>query len=222
MIERTPQSQPSNFSEDILHYFNGSPPKVAADQAITKKSTPKELLSILTARLGKEWVLWEPEALWAEVKRAFGSLPGEMTRNRIQAAKVLLVTEAFWLDHLVFEKVVMAFNNQMPMFDRYQKPSAAMIALGIRLAREIRDVDFSDDVRRYIAVIAKDDGLIYLPPPIDVAQDHLDELTAGAAGRVHQEEIGKGWAQGPKGPYGEGPVGIHLAKLRAIQEYAGL
>lgn len=217
-----PRQSDGGFTEIVLAIFTGEAEKTSQEASIGKSGKPIDLIRSLTGKLGKEWVLWEPETLWAAVKDAFGVAPPDLLKNKIQAAKSLLTSNGFWADHLAFEKVTMAFNNHVPLFDQYQNPSPAMMANAIEEAGKIRKAEFSDEVLRFIAVAAYQDGLMLLPEPLDVAQEHLDELTAGSVGRQFKEDIQRRWSDSkvaPDGVYQETPTGVHLAKMAAIQEY---
>jgi hypothetical protein len=225
MRETTLPQRPSDlgFSVAVEEMFT-QPPKTASEPEAELSHRPIDILRILTSRFGPEWIVWEPETLWTELKRSNGKAVPEPVRNKIQGLKTLLVSDAFWRDHLVFEKVVMAFNNHVPLFDQYQNPSPAMIANAIEEAATIRTAEYSDDVLRYMAVVCFQDGLVVLPEPLDVAQASLDELIQPIVGRQFREDIRHRWSEAKDGSlppslYDETPTGVHLAKMAAIREY---
>lgn len=225
MTESRPPSRPSDlgFTPDIDALFL-DPAKEAQEASLDRKSRPIEIVRALTRKLGREWILWEPETLWPEIRRIFGVALTEPLKAKIQATKALLVTDAFWRDHLAFEKVVMAFNNHTPLFDAYQNPSPAEIANALEEASKIRSGRFSDEVLRYVAVSCYQDGLILLPEPLDVAQEHLDELTSQVVGRQFVQDLRRRWSEQQvnepsRDMYSETVTGVQLARMRAIQEY---
>ncbi len=197
--------------------------KTAQDKPISKTSKAAPLAKALID-LDKDWVLWEPETLWAEVRRATGAAPSEILKGKIQGIKTLLTTDAFWRDHLAFEKVVVALNNRVPTFDQYQHPSPAMIALAIAEAATIREGKYSDEVLRYIATVCFNDGFVVLPKPLDIAQESLDELTRPIVGRQMREDLGRRLAElgendVPEDMYTETVTGVQLARAQAVREY---
>ena len=225
MDEKTLPQKPSDlgFSRDLDAIFEGGS-KSAQEPSITKDSSPIHIVRALTSRFGTEWILWEPETLWTELKIADGKAASELVRNKIQATKAILVSDSFWRDHLVFEKVAMAFNNHVPFFDQYQNPSPAMIANAMEEAAAIRTAAYSPEVLRYIAATCYQDGLVVLPEPLDAAQESLDELSVPVVGRQFREDIRRRWNELSGSAvepslYDETPTGIHLAKMAAIQEY---
>lgn len=189
-----------------------------------KALRPSDLAKVLLDRLGAEWITYEPETLWVEVRRVIKVSPGETLKNKIQAVKTLLASNAFWRDYLAFEKVVMAFNNHLPSFDYHQNPSPAMIALAVSEAAKIKEGVYSDDVLRYIAAAAFQDGIIALPEPLQIAQESLDQMTSPVVGRQMREDLTRrvremGVNEPPEGMYTETVTGIQLARARSIQEY---
>jgi hypothetical protein len=193
----------------------------APAEVVHAKATRDQLASIL----GAGWESWEPETLWADLKRHGLTLTGALKDN-IQAIKTLLTTNAFWTDHVAFEKVVMGLNGVQAVFDSYQHPSPGMIARGLQEASGVRSSEFSDEVLRYIAAVCFEAGLILLPGPLGIAQESLDALTARVGASHLKGELSRLWAGrtvngGPEGLYTETVTGIQLARMAAILEYAG-
>lgn len=190
----------------------------------SKALRPSGLAKVLLDRLGAEWITYEPETLWVEVRRVTKVNPGETLKNKIQAVKTLLASNVFWKDYLAFEKVVMAFNNHLPSFDYHQNPSPAMIALAVSEAAKIKEEVYSDDVLRYIAAAAFQEGIIALPEPLNIAQESLDQMTSPLVGRQMREDLARrvremGVNEPPEDMYTETVTGIQLARARSIQEY---
>lgn len=211
------------FTAEVADAIELPTDKTAQVPPPAKDCTALELLRKLGGSLGAEWVSWEPETVWTEMKRQLGEAPNEAMKSKVQALKTLLSCDAFWTDHLAFEKVVMGLNGRPANFDAYQDPSPAMVARALVQAAQVRKAEFSDEVLRYIAVVCFDEGLVILPEPLDVAQESLDELTSPIVGRHLPEEIRKAWASvngGKDGMYTETVVGIQLARMAAIRDFS--
>lgn len=199
--------------------------KVAQQDGLTDSLPAKALKDSLEKALGEDWASWEPETVWSEL-RNLGQPLSAALKDKVQALKTLLTTNAFWRDHLAFEKVVMALNGNTVIFDSYQHPSPAMIARGLLEAASIRSVEFSDEVLKYAAAVCYEAGLIVLPESLAVVQESLDELTSPILGKHLKGEISQAWSSravndAPQGLYTETVVGIQLARMAAIQDYAG-
>jgi hypothetical protein len=210
------------FTDAVSHIISNPEEKTAQEPPKAKSTKPTDLLRILTSAFGAGWVTWEPETIWSEMRRVFGEAPNEITKGKVQALKTLLVTNAFWVDHLAFEKVVLAVNGRIPIFDQYQHPSPAMIAFAMEEAATIRGARFSDEVLRYIAAVCFESGLIILPEPLDAAQESLDEMTEPIVGRQLREDLKRQWSSlngEAQGVYTETVAGIQMARMKAIREY---
>ncbi len=197
-----------------------TPPSRPSKSAKTPAS--KEIWRSLS-KVAQDWKTWEPETLWAELKRDGWTLT-ETLKGKIQAIKTVLASDAFWKDHLAFEKVVMALNDRPALFDQYQHPSPAMIARALREVASIAlGTDFSDEVARYAAVVCFEAGMVALPQTLRPFQESLDELTAPIVGRKFREDVDRRWAERqskPEGLYAETETGIQLARMAAVEEYA--
>jgi hypothetical protein len=199
-------------------------PETTLPPPLSKAQRASDLAKAMLDKLGAEWITYEPETLWAEVRRITKSTPNDTLKGKIQAVKTLLATDAFWRDYLAFEKVVMAFNDHIPSFDYHQNPSPAMIALAVSEAAKIKEGVYSDDVLRYIAAAAFQEGLVALPEPLDIAQESLDQLTSPTVGRQMRQDLTRrvremGVNEPPEDMYTETVTGIQLARARSIQEY---
>lgn len=202
------------YSPDIYRLFKEERGGDTPEGKLSAKMPPRELVEFITKVLGGEWLEWEPETVWSEIRRLSGAPVSHILKNKINAAKVLLTSTYFWRDNLVFEKVVLALNDVMPMFDRYQGPSPGMIARAVRISKEIRDLEFSDEVKRYIAVVCLNDGLAVLPGHLEFVKGHLDSISPNKTD----------WADLVNNKEDEGYtkelLGVQTAKARAVQEYA--
>lgn len=189
------------------------------------EATPLELVDYMVMHHGKDWVNWEPETIWQilDVDRYEQSV---YNKNKLQALQMVLSNSLFWKDWLAFEKCVLAFNNVPPRFDVIESVSPAQMAYAIRIARQVRKIEttkqsgrlpaFDVEVKKYIAIRSYLDGLIYLPEPLDFAQNELDKLTG--LGR-HADTV-KAATNNPKFEIEEDPISIGAAKAMIVRSYA--
>ncbi|MHA2334905.1 MAG: hypothetical protein ACXAEU_22950, partial [Candidatus Hodarchaeales archaeon] len=77
---------------------------------------PITLSAVLLSKYGYQWLDWEPETLWQEIKDDFNSVISVHNRNKIQAVKTCHVVSTPWKRWEVFSVVVMAFTNNVPNF----------------------------------------------------------------------------------------------------------
>ena len=132
---------------------------------------PIALVMVLMKEFGHDWFDWAPEALKKEILDSFRATSvSEHNWQKIQAARTLLVATGFWAEWEVFEKVVQAFNNNVPIFDVMQRCTLGQLMVGIDIADQLRQEVYGEEVSQYVACCAVDQGVIYLPKPLDFAQ----------------------------------------------------
>jgi hypothetical protein len=150
--------------EPILRYFN------------YHDAHPIGLMMVLIEKFKIHWMAWEPETVQQEVIKSFKAT-GISNHNwqKLQAIRTLVHAVGFWEEWHTFEKVIQALNNNVPRFDITQRCTLAQLMAGVDIANTIRRETFSDEVVRYIAACALDDGVVYLPPPLDFAQGVLSK-----------------------------------------------
>ena len=130
----------------------------------------------LMEKFGAEWMDWEPETLRQEIVSTFQT-PNVSEHNwqKIQAVRTLTSTVGFWKEWHIFEKIIQAFNNNIPRFDLCQKCNLSQLMAGVDIANTIRKETFEPDIQGYVAACAIDEGVTYVPAPLDFAADLLCE-----------------------------------------------
>lgn len=92
----------------------------------------------------------------------------------IQAVSVCTTTQAPWEDVDVFQNVVLVLNGRPVFGDMLQDITIKEIAYAVLcLKRQFPDENFNDDVAKYIAFEAIEDGLMFLPDILKFAQSHI-------------------------------------------------
>ena len=128
----------------------------------------------LLDRFGPDWFVWEGDTLKKEISETFkGSSLSEHNWQKLQAVRTLTTTDGFWTEWEIFEKVIQALNNNIPRFDIAQRCTISQLMAGVDMVGNIRDEEYGQEVLRYIAACAIDDGITYLPEPLDMAQPIL-------------------------------------------------
>jgi len=198
-------------------------PKRQATAFSTSTATPYELDRILIEVYGTDWLEWLPETLWATLREDFETQLSALNRDKVSAAKLLHLNDAFWRYWETFEKVVVAFNNLTPLFDRVQDLSVGQMVWAVRQANEIRKEPFEEEVARYVAARAKEEGFVWLPPPLEFAQPFLDTLVPPEIVPLHKE-VRERWealegTDFDKIELKEDFFGVQLARLAGIDRY---
>jgi hypothetical protein len=137
---------------------------------------PVALTMALMEKFGVDWFDWEPETLKQEILTTFRATSvSEHNWQKIQAVRTLTQTVGFWNEWHIFEKIIQALNNNIPRFDITQICTMAQLMAGVDIAEQIRQEQYDEEIHRYIAACALDEGVVYLPPPLDFAQRILTQ-----------------------------------------------
>jgi hypothetical protein len=131
---------------------------------------------VLMERFGKQWLIWEPETLKSEIITVFRATSiAEANWNKIQAVRTLMTSISAWYQWEVFEKVIQALNNNVPDFSIMQRCTVPQLMAGVDMMNQINREDFGSEIDKYVAACAVDQGVTYLPEPLDFAQPALSE-----------------------------------------------
>lgn len=116
---------------------------------------------------------------WDKIKDAdtFGFLFPELSQEEfdlIGAYKVIEESMYPFTDPFVFENVVDAINANLVDPDETTEPDMDDIMYGVYVISSIRPgIPFGEDIGKYIAARAMVEGLLYVPPPVQWANDYL-------------------------------------------------
>jgi hypothetical protein len=133
---------------------------------------PMVLDVLLLDRFGPPWLAWEPETIWHEVEQEFHVTPSVYARNKINAVKTLHLVKSPWTEWEVFTVVVQALTDNIPDFRTLQKPTPTQIIPAVNIIADINTGTYSEEVGRYIAACFLDEGVFYLPQPVEFAQTY--------------------------------------------------
>jgi hypothetical protein len=131
-------------------------------------------LALLKA-FGVDWLDWEWETLWSEIKRIFKTQISEHSKAKIQAVSTLYQSTAPWDLWQVFEKVCQALNNNIPRADIVQACGTEQLFVAVDIMNRIKRLDFSPEVRAYMAACFQNDDVLFAPPPLDFIQAELSQ-----------------------------------------------
>lgn len=166
-------------SEELAEEEDGSvdeelqPHPLTATNFLSHHDTHPLLLSlVILDRYGTDWLDWEAETLAAELKDDFRqSSISALNWQQIQAVRTCHVTPSPWKAWEVFCVVLQALNNNIPSFHTMQKPTVAQIMAALDIMGKIDTHTLSEEVEMFIAAAFLDEGVFYLPPPANVAQE---------------------------------------------------
>ena len=136
---------------------------------------PLVLDMALLKAFGVEWMTWEAETIWSEIRHVFKPRAeiSDSARAKIQAVRALHTSDSPWDHWQVFEKIIQALNNNLPRADVVQPPTIEQLYVGIDIINEIRTATFHAEVKAFIAAAVLHDDLFYVPPPLDFVQTEV-------------------------------------------------
>jgi hypothetical protein len=177
-------------------------PAPREEQYKTAAATPENFLRntethpiildlVLLNKYGVDWLGWEPETLVAKLQEDFHTFTvADVNIEKMQACKVLHLVDDFWLRWEVFLPCVAAFNGHLADFDNMQVPTVAECMLAVDIANRIRDdVQWSGELKTYLAVVHKHDSELVPQAPLEFVTVDTDDL------HVDCEEVRRRWPE---------------------------
>jgi hypothetical protein len=122
---------------------------------------------------GVDFLTWEPKTVYESLKeRGFGTVP-RANASKINAYRVAYNTLLPWVDWEVFEKLGHGLLGASPNFELREPLEVSECMYLVRTLNRIRTIEFSYDVRAYIASCAKLEELEYLPDALSFCMPQL-------------------------------------------------
>lgn len=149
---------------------------------------PLILFNLMSQKYGKEWLVWAPTSLWLILGRDFPSASlNILTKEKLNALKTLARVDSYWQDWEVFEKITQALNNNTVRFDIIQPPSLGQLYNSVVLASRVRKgMKFDEEIALYVASVAREEGVEYLPDQLNFAQKALGDAPQDVVERYNQ------------------------------------
>jgi len=122
-----------------------------------------------------DWLKWDPDTLFSEIRETFSTSVADVNRMKILATMTLHVVDAFWEQWDVFENTILALNGVIPRIGHMQPPDAALLMAGVDIVASIREEEYSDEVSRYTAACLLNEGVTYAPKPLEFCQQYVSQ-----------------------------------------------
>jgi len=142
---------------------------------------PLVLFFYCTKKYEHTWMTWAPEVLKRTLEMDHpGTTVSKKVLNRALATAVIATRDSFFEDWEPFHFLTQALVFGTPTADTMQEHSVGEMMAAVDDAVSLRDQlskiiprpSFSDTVARYVAAQALNQGVWYLPAPLDFASDH--------------------------------------------------
>lgn len=147
---------------------------------VDPKAHPVVLFGALTKRYGNVWMNWAPFTVRETLRKDFGVEIDVKNLARLLATAGVLRDDRFFSNWETFHFLTPAFNGIPPMPSQMQEHTVAQMMAAVDDALYLRNMvrslapvpHFTDEVGRYIAGHALNDGVWYLPEPLAFASPH--------------------------------------------------
>jgi len=139
----------------------------------TEHAHPVPTEVLLLDAFGPEFWEWEVETLRIELQQTFRASPPQHNMDCIQALRTIHISNAWFHDWMLFEKVVAALNNEPVSFQNGQKPTLGQLMAAVDAINAIRPVDFSQEISLYTAAVILDDGAYPVPEVLSFCKDYV-------------------------------------------------
>lgn len=150
---------------------------------------PIALGMVVMEAFGPEALDWDAGVLRREIVRHFKATSiSDQNWEKLQAFRALLLTTGTWTEWEIFEKVVQALNNNWPDPNQVQQCTVAQLMAGVDTINEVREEPWGEEVRGYVAACAIEEGVTFLPPPLQFAQPWVSEpsFECGVCGHIQE------------------------------------
>jgi hypothetical protein len=179
-------------------------------------SHPLLLDLIMIKEFGSQYLEWEPETCWQEVKLTLGTTVSEVNKNKIQAVRSCHVTESPYEEWHIFEKIALGLNSLIPKFDVIQKINPHICAVTFESMGHIKSSELSEEVLKYVASVLLEDGVIFGPGPLKPCNEFIRKFVSSEK-QARVEKLVKE----NKTPTFDGvdDTDVQVAKSRSILDY---
>ena len=179
---------------------------------------PLALDLLLLQKYNSDWLGWELETLVHRIQEDFKTPSiADINVEKLQACKALHLVDDFWLKWEVFLHCCAPFNGAFADFQRMQAPNVAECMVAVDTANRIRDdVQWSDEVKTFLAAVHRHDGILCPQPPLDFVKVDVEGLP------IDCEDVRRRWplvrASG-RAPDGESVEDEQLRRLLGSWAY---
>lgn len=172
----------------------------------------------LLRKYGIEWLGWERETLELRIPQDFHTpTMSDLNMAKVQAVKTLHLVDSFWLQWEVFQICCMSMNGLFPDFEVVCAPTVAQAMVAVDIANHIReDVPWSDEIRRYLGIVHRFDGIFCPQEPLQFVKMDTEGLPIDCG------EIDRLWPTVKatnKAPTAETVTAEQLRRMLVVKEY---
>ena len=151
------------------------------------------ILKTLITKYGYECLGWDPVVIQKSLYEDFQA--SKINVYKALASVTVIQSDKFWSDWHTFHFIAQAFNNLNPSSSTIQEMSVSQLMVAVDTAnmvrRELGDLSyvpvFKEEVCKFIAAQAMNQGVWFLPAPLDFASPYASK-TVIVCNDCHNEE----------------------------------
>ena len=156
-----------------------------------------KLVQKVLQTFGGECVDWEPEVIMKSLVDTFKGV-AKLNVSKILAGIAVLQNDRFWHDWHTFHFLCQPFNNLTATSGELQELSVGQMMVAVDTAIKLRESlsslsyqpVFSEEVAKFIASRALDEGVWFLPEPLNFASKYASKRTLICKDCNNEELIG--------------------------------
>lgn len=178
---------------------------------------PLALDLFMLRKYGPDWLGWEAETMRVLIPEDFHTPSvSELNIAKLQACKTLHLVDTFWKQWEVFVACLGPLNSEFPDFTTMPAPSVGQVLVACDVAERIRaDVEWSEEMKAYIATVYRYDGIFLPLPPADFIHLEVPE-------EIDTAELARRWPEvraKEEAPTAATPLDEQLRRLLHAYEY---
>ena len=136
---------------------------------------PIALNMLMLKEFGPEYLGWEPETCWDEVRLTWGVNIAEVNKQKIQAVRSIYIADEVLQEWEQFQCVVNGLLGVAPRPDIMQRPAPGRLHVALDIIAHIRDMGtVKDEIYKYCAAVLMDFGVAYGPGRLVPANKYLN------------------------------------------------
>ena len=143
-----------------------------------EQAHPIALMREMIRRYDLDWMGWMISVTRRTLKVDLGVDIARVNLQKVMAAAAVATRDEFWDDWEHFHFLAQALNNNIPDAQIHKELTLGQLMTAVDIARAIRkelgslsfQPKFNEEVSRYVAAQALNDGVWYLPEPLAFAQ----------------------------------------------------
>lgn len=188
----------------------------------SENAPPEAILRAMVKEFGHEWLNWQPQPIWDEIRDELEVEVPAVNKDKIMALKLCIKTRVPWEDWHPFTMCVLSYNDVPLDAEIAQEAAPVHLAYGVRVMTALQpEHEYHIDVQSMIAALLMSHGVCWTPPePLgEVSNEMMEFLVRKRMGSTEPIDVARKnyetYLETGKVPDDD----VHTARLVAIDRY---